>query len=665
MSDTSKNWFDIDRRGLAKLIERRGSGDGGSGISGKTALVFELVANALDADGVTKVEVVLEPEEGKPLATVLVRDDAPDGFADLTHAWTLFAESSRKAYAHKRGRFNLGEKLVLALCTEASIISTKGAVMFDARGRSSMKARRERGSEFQGIARITRAELAEIRKGLGRIIVPPGVTITVNGEALPTRIPLTSFEATLPTEIADAEGVLRRSVRKTIVHVYAPLPDAPPMLHELGMPVVETGDKWDISIEQKCVLNMDRDNVTPGYLRDVRTLVVNAMHEHLAPEDANATFVNEALADDAASPAAVQRALDLKYGEKRAIWDPSDPEANMNLVADGYTLIKGSQLTGDQWANVKKHDAEHTRPAGQIRPTKKALFGPGGKDTWVPRDKWTHAMRAVVAYSADVCRELTGSRVEVSDPLGHHRELGRVLRQPGPRVQPRAPGARLLRGVHPRQPGRDPVPCHRSPQPAAHPRAGARHARRSQPPRERVSRRTLQARRQAGAPRARPIRHCFAARSSSAMFTPKQLKSMSPRELKLARAKRATIIAKCTREAHQLKHEIERRLPREVHFRIEMDENSYPGICFEEVDSPTRRHPEGRRHRVHPRGPQKQTRYPQDLCADEIEAWMVRDGITHVVSESEDTETSPECLAGGRYTRARFIKWWRILEEDA
>ena len=403
MSATSKNWFDIDRKGLGKLIERRG----------KIALIQELIGNALDADGVTRIEVVLEPEQGVPHATVVVRDDAPEGFADLTHAWTLFAESNRKAFPTKRGRFNLGEKLVLALCTEASIISVKGAVMFDARGRSNMKARRERGTEFMGIARITRAELAEIKEGLKRIIPPPGVTIFVNGEELPSRLPIRSFEATLPTEIADEEGVLRRSTRKTTVHVYEPLPGAPPMLHELGMPVVETGDKWDISIDQKTVLNMDRDNVTPGYLRDVRTLVVNAMHAQLGMEDANATFVNEALADDAASPEAVNKALDLKYGEKRAIWDPSDPEANMNLVAEGYTLIKGGQLTGPQWANAKKHDST-LRPSGQIAPTKKALFAPGGKDTWVPREKWTPAMHMVVEYTIDVCRELLDKPVTVS-----------------------------------------------------------------------------------------------------------------------------------------------------------------------------------------------------------------------------------------------------------
>ena len=405
MSDTSKNWFEIDRKGLAKLIERRG----------KIALVNELIGNALDADGTTRVEVVLEPEQGVPHATVVVRDDAPDGFADITHAWTLFAESSRKAYPTKRGRFNLGEKLVLALCNEASIISTKAAVMFDARGRSTMRARRDRGTEFQGIARITRAELAEIKAGLRRIIPPPGVTIVINGEPLPARVPLKSFEAALPTEIADEEGVLRRSTRKTTVHVYAPLSGEPPMLHELGMPVVETGDKWDVSIDQKTVLNMDRDNVTPGYLRDVRTLVVNAMHDQLDENDANATFVNEALADEQATPEAVKKALDLKFTEKHAIRDPNDHEANNNLVAGGYTLINGSQLTKDQWNNVKKlPDETRPRPSGQIAPTKKAHFGPGGKDTWVPREKWSPAMRAVVAFSAEICRELTGSRVEVS-----------------------------------------------------------------------------------------------------------------------------------------------------------------------------------------------------------------------------------------------------------
>jgi hypothetical protein len=403
VSEASKNWFEIDRKGLAKLIERRG----------KIALVNELIANALDADGTTHVEVVLEPEPGVPHATVVVRDDSPKGFTDISHAWTVFAESERKAYPTKRGRFDLGEKLVLAMCTEASIISTKASVLFDNRGRSSMKARRERGTEFQGIARINRAELAEIRAGLKKLLPPPGITITVNGEKLPAREPLATVEVTLMTETVDEENYLRRSPRKTVIEIYETLPGETATLYELGMPVVETDDKFHVNVGQKVPLNMERDNVTPAYLRDVRTAVVNAMHEQLTEDDGNATFVNEALADTDVAPEAANKALDLKFTKKRAIWDPSDPEANMNLESQGYTLIKGGQLTKDQWANAKKHDAD-LKPAGQIAPTKKAVFSPDGEDRWVPREKWTPAMHAVVEYTIDVCRELLDKPVSVS-----------------------------------------------------------------------------------------------------------------------------------------------------------------------------------------------------------------------------------------------------------
>ena len=97
MSDTSKNWFDVSRKGLAQLIERRGgSGGAGSEGGGKISLLFELIANALDADGVTRIEVVLEPEQGVPHATVVVRDDAPEGFADLTRIVKRLAAASAK-----------------------------------------------------------------------------------------------------------------------------------------------------------------------------------------------------------------------------------------------------------------------------------------------------------------------------------------------------------------------------------------------------------------------------------------------------------------------------------------------------------------------------------------------------------------------------------------
>ena len=78
---------------------------------------------------------------------------------------------------------------------------------------------------------------------------------------------MTTFETVLPTVLADDEGVLRKTTRKTLVSVYEPLDSETPTLYEMGIPVVETGDRYHVDIGQKVPLNMDRDNVTPAYLR--------------------------------------------------------------------------------------------------------------------------------------------------------------------------------------------------------------------------------------------------------------------------------------------------------------------------------------------------------------------------------------------------------------
>jgi hypothetical protein len=52
-------------------------------------------------------------------------DEAPQGFRDLGHAFRFFAESAKKINPEQRGRFNLGEKLVLALCDEITIRKTR------------------------------------------------------------------------------------------------------------------------------------------------------------------------------------------------------------------------------------------------------------------------------------------------------------------------------------------------------------------------------------------------------------------------------------------------------------------------------------------------------------------------------------------------------------
>src|SRR5258705_13493222 len=102
-----KNWFEVDRDGLAKILQRKG----------KEFAVFELVQNGWDEPGVTMVCMSLE-YAGRNKAQVIVEDDAPEGVKDLGHAFALFPCSAKRTKPEQRGRFNLAENLVLAISDE-------------------------------------------------------------------------------------------------------------------------------------------------------------------------------------------------------------------------------------------------------------------------------------------------------------------------------------------------------------------------------------------------------------------------------------------------------------------------------------------------------------------------------------------------------------------
>src|SRR5213080_1932246 len=155
--DKMRSWFEVDKQGLAQVLDRKG----------KEFALFELVQNGWDEPGVTKVSVTLE-SQGRNRARLVVEDDAPEGFRDLSHAFTLFADSAKKSNPEQRGRFNFGEKLVLAISDEVTIRTTKGGIRFDAEGRHSLRNGQPVGSRIECLLRMTpeecRAVEAQARK---------------------------------------------------------------------------------------------------------------------------------------------------------------------------------------------------------------------------------------------------------------------------------------------------------------------------------------------------------------------------------------------------------------------------------------------------------------------------------------------------------------------
>ena len=164
---------------------------------------------------------------------------------------------------------------------------------------------------------MTREEFPQVCDYLRSLLLPENVVVTFNGDRLLPRKPVHAFTASLETQIADDKGVMRPTTRKTLVSLYEPLPGEVPSLYEMGLPIVETGDKWHVLVGQKGVspLNRDRDNVRPAYLQAVRVAVLNAAFDLLTTdEEATAGWVKLAGSDARCSDEAIKHLVRLRFG---------------------------------------------------------------------------------------------------------------------------------------------------------------------------------------------------------------------------------------------------------------------------------------------------------------------------------------------------------------
>lgn len=398
----TKGALSVDLAGLRLLVERRG----------KSFALLELVQNGWDEDGVTEVIVTIE-HYARNRVLLRVEDNAPEGFSDLSHAYTLFAPSKKKADATKRGRFNMGEKLVIALADEFTVRTTSGGVRIDtlANKRTVFREKREKGSEITAVLRMNQQEMAEALAAFHTLIPPAHITTLINEEALPYRTPVTTFTATLQSEVADDEGFLRPTRRQTTVEVYRPLDGEKAMLYEMGIPVVETQDAYHVNVLQKVPLNADRDNVPPAFLRDVRTLVLNETVKLLTPEQATSTWVNEALEDELVSNEAVEAVLDKRFGEKRVVYDPSDPEANRIAISRGYTVIPSNTFSKAGWSAVR--DSGAALPAGRVTPSPKPFSPEGTPLKLIDEADYTEDQKRFTRAVAALHRGLIGCNIAV------------------------------------------------------------------------------------------------------------------------------------------------------------------------------------------------------------------------------------------------------------
>lgn len=170
-------WFEVDRQGLKKLF----AGED------KNFILRELIQNSWDEPGVKNVSITVEKESHGKYA-LLIKDDDPEGFYDLSHAYKLFGNTRKRKDPTKRGRFNMGEKQILSLCERAEIKSTKGTICFNSdETRTKKRASTDLGSEVFLVFRANAKEIEDMVQFASQFIPPQGITTSVNGKVIAPR----------------------------------------------------------------------------------------------------------------------------------------------------------------------------------------------------------------------------------------------------------------------------------------------------------------------------------------------------------------------------------------------------------------------------------------------------------------------------------------------
>lgn len=400
-------WFDVDKQGLAKLLEERGA----------AFAVLELVQNALDTEADEVTIDLGKVSDG--VYSLVVQDNDPTGFSNLAHAFTLFAESEKKGKAQKRGRFNLGEKLVLALCDRAAIASTKGSIVFGPEGRTMVDAKRERGSAIDLTIRLTDEDADEVERLVRTVLFPEGIKVLFNNEVLQARTAVRTVKASLPTVAARANGTLYNTSRKTSVRLVEPMAGEKPHLYELGIPVVEIDLPFHADVQQKVPVGFNRDAVNPSYSRALHVAVVNEAADLVAKSDtASKGWAADALADPKISTEAVKAIVEAKYGvpvENLVRYDPSDPQSKTEAQSMGLDVVGGRAFTPEQWENINR--AGLIPAAGKVAPSRNSIFSGESEQTAevvvLDLADCTPEQQRVAGYSQQMATALLGKKVVV------------------------------------------------------------------------------------------------------------------------------------------------------------------------------------------------------------------------------------------------------------
>ena len=315
------------------------------------SLTKELVQNSWDeAPDATFCKVTISPDLAPGGTWVTVEDDGP-GFRDISDAYTLLAPTPKRLDPTKRGRFNSGEKEVVAVASYAKVTTVGHTVTFPEEGGRVLKTnRRKRGTIVKALIPWDHDQAYQLAVMLRRFR-PTDCRLVVNGQEVTQRDAVVSRHTTLPTVLQSAPGEpLRPTRRRTTIDILEPMDDTR-WLYELGIPVQPIDCRYDIDVLQKVPMNPNRDAVRNSYLQDLYAEVLNASYELMEGDDFAETWVRTGLEDSRIEEQPVRKTIRERYGERVAMWS-SDTDANMRAAEDGVQIVHPRSMSQDERDNL-------------------------------------------------------------------------------------------------------------------------------------------------------------------------------------------------------------------------------------------------------------------------------------------------------------------------
>lgn len=330
----SKRWFEVDVQGMRELHGGRKPWH----------LTRELPSNVFDEDSATKCELTLR-QVGELQAYLVCEDDAK-GFRNVADAYTVLGHTYKRSEANKRGRFNLGEKEIIAVSTRAIIETVGRTIHFHGDGtRTDEVNARKRGTRIEVWLPWTEEQITKTLDHLKRIMPPKNISFIVNGDTIPYREPKKTFHAMLETVLLD-RGYMRPTHRVCEVELHTPQTKRA-MIYELGVPIQTINCPYDVNVLQKVPMNPNRDSVKDSYLEGVYAEVLNETINELPDTKASQTWVRQGIENYKVNPEVVKQVLTKRFGDKAVLWS-TNTKANERASESGFTIIDPKTLSGEE-----------------------------------------------------------------------------------------------------------------------------------------------------------------------------------------------------------------------------------------------------------------------------------------------------------------------------